>query len=193
VRVGAENRKELYAAIVLGIAAVLGVTYWVKSSPTTSATSGTIAVAVTTNQRPPRLAPKTAVNPDTIDPSLRLDVLRAIERIEYSGKGRDIFRETVDIPKPVVPVVTQPSGPLPPQCPGDPRCPPPPINLKFYGFASKPGEPKRIFLQENGDIFIAGEGDVVDRRYKVVHIGVNSVEIQDLLNNNTQTIPLQQG
>ena len=196
MRVGAENRKELYAAIVLGVLAIGAVTYWVTSSPTSAANSGTITVTTTSTTRPARPAPKTAVNPDTIDPSLRLDVLRAIEKIEYSGRGRDIFRETVEIPKPVGPVITQPTGPPPPQCPGDPRCgppPPPPINLKFYGFANKPGEPKRIFLQENGNIFIAGEGDVVDRRYKVLHIGVNSVDIQDLLNNNTQTIPLQQG
>ena len=195
MRVGAENRKELYAAIVLGVLAIGAVTYWVTSSPTTSAKSGTISVSVTTNTTNTRTRPasKSAVNPDTIDPSLRLDVLRAIEKIEYSGKGRDIFRETYEAPKVVSPVVT---GPQPPVCPGDPRCgppPPPQIPLKFYGFANKPGEPKRIFLQENGNIFIAGEGDVVDRRYKVLHIGVNSVDIQDLLNNNTQTIPLQQG
>jgi len=30
----------------------------------------------------------------------------------------------------------------------------------------------------------------VDRRYKIMHIGANSVEVQDVLTNNTQTIPL---
>ena len=40
---------------------------------------------------------------------------------------------------------------------------------------------------------MAGEGEIVNRRYKVLHIGGNSVEIQDVLNNNVQTIPLTSG
>ena len=67
----------------------------------------------------------------------------------------------------------------------------PPIDLKFYGFAiSKPGEAKRIFLSQGEDVFIAKEGDIVDRRYKVVHISPNAVEILDVLSNNRQSIPL---
>jgi hypothetical protein len=194
VKVGADNKKELIAAIVLAIAAVFSVWYWLSSSGTTSATSSPGPAAQRVARVPATAATKPPVNPDTIDPTIRLDVLRAAQNVTYSGRGRDIFRETVDIPKPVQPPIAQkPAGPPPPVCPGDPRCPPPPINLRFYGFASKPGEPKKIFLQQGDDIFIAGEGDVVDRRYKVLHIGVNSVDIQDLLNNNTQTIPLTQG
>jgi len=65
--------------------------------------------------------------------------------------------------------------------------------LKFYGFASKPGEPKRIFLSQGEDFFIATEGQVIDRRYKVLRISPLSVEIEDMLNNNRQSIPLTQG
>jgi hypothetical protein len=65
--------------------------------------------------------------------------------------------------------------------------------LKFFGFASRAGEAKKIFLSEGEDIFIAGEGQIVDRRYKVLHISVNDVEIEDVLNNNRQSIPLTQG
>jgi hypothetical protein len=52
--------------------------------------------------------------------------------------------------------------------------PPPPINLKFFGFANRPGETKKVFLSQGEDIFIAGEGDIVDRRYRVLHISANS-------------------
>jgi hypothetical protein len=66
--------------------------------------------------------------------------------------------------------------------------------LKFYGFASRPGEPKRIFLKLGEDVFVAGEGEIVDRRYKVIRISPNSVEIQDVVNSGPpQTIPLTQG
>jgi hypothetical protein len=68
-----------------------------------------------------------------------------------------------------------------------------PINLKFFGFANHPGERKKVFLSQGEDVFIAGEGDTVNRRYRVMHIGVNSVDIKDVLNDNTQTIPLTQG
>jgi hypothetical protein len=71
--------------------------------------------------------------------------------------------------------------------------PPPPINLKFFGFASKPGEAKRIFLSKGEDIFVAGEGDIVDRRYKILRISPASVDVEDLLNNNRQSIPLTLG
>jgi hypothetical protein len=66
--------------------------------------------------------------------------------------------------------------------------------LKFYGFASSPGEPKKIFLKNGDDVFVAGEGEIVDRRYKVIRITNTSVEIQDVVNSGPpQTIPLTQG
>jgi len=109
--------------------------------------------------------------------------------MKYRGTGRNIFRAGEDIPKPIAsPVKEAQKDNLPPPPP-----PPPPINLKFFGFASKPGEAKRIFLSKGEDVFIAGEGDIVDRRYKVVQIAPASVTIQDVLTNNTQQIPLTQG
>ena len=125
----------------------------------------------------------------SIDPTLRLAMLRASEDIKYTGRGRNIFQAQIDIPKVVASPVKQPQVQLPP--PGPP--PPPPIPLQFFGFANKPGETKRIFLSQGEDVFIAGEGDIVNRRYKVVRIGPSSVEIEDVLNNNRQSIPLTQG
>ena len=74
-----------------------------------------------------------------------------------------------------------------------PPPPPPPIPLKFFGFASKPGQQKSIFLVNGDSIFIGREGDIVNRRYKILHISPSQVEIEDVLNNNRQTIPLTQG
>ena len=94
----------------------------------------------------------------------------------------------VDIPKPVAPVHVA-TAPAVPQGPP----PPPPIHLKFFGFSNKPGEAKKIFLSQGEDVFIAGEGDIIDRRYRILHITPVSVEVEDVLNNNRQTIPLTQG
>ena len=62
--------------------------------------------------------------------------------------------------------------------------------MKFYGFSSRPGEPKKVFLADGDDIFVAKEGDVINRKYKVVQIMNSAVVIEDLLNNNKQQIPL---
>lgn len=125
----------------------------------------------------------------TLDPTLRLDLLRASEDVKYEGKGRNIFRAGSEPPPEetakVIPKNTQPDVP-----PGPP--PPPPINLKYYGFASKPGEPRQAFLSQGEDVFIAGEGDIVNRRYKVVRIGPVSVEVEDLQYNHRQVLPLTQ-
>src|SRR5579864_1719463 len=123
-----------------------------------------------------------------LDPRLRLDLLKSSEDINYAGTGRNIFLsyEEAPIPKPVA----------------DPRLDkskaanqnqPPPITLRFFGFANKPGQPRKVFLAKGQDIFIAGEGDIVDRRYKVLRIGPTSIELQDVLNNNRQSIPITQG
>ena len=69
-----------------------------------------------------------------------------------------------------------------------PTPPPPPITLKFYGFASKPNEAKRIFLDDEGEVFVARQGDIVERRYKVVQINNTNVVIEDVLYSNKQTI-----
>ncbi len=50
-----------------------------------------------------------------------------------------------------------------------------------------------MFLTQGDDIFVAAEGDIVNRRYKVMRINANSVEIEDVLGNNRQTIPLSAG
>jgi len=93
-------------------------------------------------------------------------------------------------PRPVQPVTTS-SQPAPEQAYVPP--PPPPIELKFYGFATPAGGAKRVFLAHAEDVFIAKEGDIVNRRYKVMKISPNSVDILDVLSNNRQTIPLTQG
>jgi hypothetical protein len=121
---------------------------------------------------------------------LRYDWLKTSEDTKYEGNGRNIFLAQAEIPQPVAPGQTdaekkKAEGPPPPP-------PPPPINLKFYGFASKPGEPKKVFLSQGEDVFIASEGETIDRRYKVLHISPMSVEIEDVLSNNRQMIPLSQ-
>ncbi|MFI5176337.1 MAG: hypothetical protein ACHQKY_15860, partial [Terriglobia bacterium] len=49
---------------------------------------------------------------------------------------------------------------------------------------------KKVFLTNGQDIFIAAEGEVVANRYRIIRIGVNSVEVEDLRYKNRQQLPL---
>jgi hypothetical protein len=201
MNVGADDRKKLIVAIVLMVLAVSSVGYWVVSlngSPSSAAsTAAPVATPVVSNPRVAahaRAGNKKVAVARSLDPSLRYDWLKASEDTKYSGTGRNIFRAQAEIPVALSNGATdhgkKPLPPPPPVETGPP--PPPPINLKFFGFASKPGELKKVFLSQGEDVFIAHEGDIVDRRYKVVRISPVAVEIEDVLNNNRQSIPLTQ-
>jgi len=210
VKLGIENRKQIIAAGILGVLLLLvaGYEFTTFSSTNASTTTATTATgnlpqpSSTNGGRPAAhhsagSAPgKKEHAPQSLDPTLHLDQLAMAEEIKYEGSGRNIFvaqAEDVKIPTPLgngtpgnktnAPIYTPPA--VASQAP---------IPLKFFGFASHAGEPKKIFLSKGpDDVFIAGEGEIVDRRYKVVRISSTSVEMQDLVvSGPSQNIPLTQ-
>ncbi len=192
-----ENRKEVIALAVLGTLAVLLLAYEFWPSSTTSAPSAAQTVAAGTGKRSTRRTKSgkvIAVVEPRLDPTLELNLLKQSEEIKYAGNGRNIFvaGSVPTIPKPLAPGITDPNRQAQ-LFQHPPVQPPPPITLKFFGFANEPGEPKRAFLSQGEDVFIAGEGEIVDRRYRVLRIGPSSVEMEDVLYNNRQSIPLTQG
>lgn len=193
MKLGLENKRETIAAAALLVVAVFALYNWLSSSgdsapATTKAPVAVPTVTTTATNKSAKGAKKTGpvVLAQSLDPTLRIDLLKSSEDMSYKGSGRDIFQnqpEPPPIPKPVVdpmPKVTTPP-------------PPPPIPLKFYGFSGNKSGPKQVFLSKGEDIFIAKEGQIVDRRYKIVKIGPNSVEVEDVLTNNRQTLPLTAG
>jgi hypothetical protein len=188
VNIGAENKKQVRWMIALLVVALLVGIYNFVDFGTSSANSPSPASTSAGNQQKKPALAETADN-GTLDPRLRLDILAASQSKKYEAGGRNIFRMEE---KPIVQVaanVRGPMGPDPLPTPPPPP-PPPPIPLKFYGFASKPTEPKKIFLFDEGEVFVARQGDIVERKYKVIQINNTSVVIEDVLNNNKQTIPL---
>jgi hypothetical protein len=127
-----------------------------------------------------------------LDPTLKMEPMLVTESLVYSGSGRNIFSAAsapIDIPKPIAPV--RPKGPVVPVYtppPGPP--PPPPIDLKFFGTTTSGDGHKQAFLLKGEDVFLASEGDIVQRRYRVVTLSANSVLVEDMANNNRQTLPL---
>jgi hypothetical protein len=184
VKIGAANKKQMLimGALLAVLAAI--VIYDFGGTGTSSA-----APPASSRAQKGRTGTRQIAQND--DPRFHLGELEASRRIKYEP-GRNIFTmEAPPMPTPIVNVrPTPPPGPPTPT----PTPPPPPIPLKFYGFANKPGEARRIFLAEgdpqNSIVFIAKQGDIVDRRYRVVQISANSVQIEDVLYNNKQSIPL---
>jgi hypothetical protein len=144
------------------------------------------------------------IDPSRTDPTIRFASLAKVQGVGMAGGGRSLFdfgsmTQLAEGPKPgvivkptkVIPVYGPPIlGPLP-QKPPDP--PPPAIPLKFYGFVhtARSGE-RRAFFMENEDIYIASEGEMIKKRYKLVKIGVNSAVLEDSqFKNNQQTIKLE--
>lgn len=207
MKIGAENRTKTIVAGVLFVIGVLMMVRMFSSSgqPAAAANVATPPAAApralktraTRGRRPAEAAKADAAKTDatpeiSLDPRLRLDLLKLSEQTEYKGAGRNIFRAEAEIPKPIVSPVKAVNTPPPPPPVYTPP-PPPPINLKFFGFANSPDEPAAAFLSQGDDVFIAHEGEIIKSRYKVLHIGPKSVEIEDVLSNNRQTIPLTQG
>ncbi len=200
MKIGVENRRTVAIAAVL---MVIGVFLFVRmivgweSTPAVKAAPAPSAVDVVLGQTQaatPNGRAKQVPALPTLDPRLRLKLLAQSEEVKYEGRGRNIFRAEAEpeIPKPNPGFLRKQEEQRQAQQPPAPP-PPPPIPLKFFGFASAPGAPRKVFLSEGDDVFIAGEGEVVDRRYRVVKINAMSVEIEDVLSNNRQTIPLTQG
>jgi hypothetical protein len=145
---------------------------------------------------------ETKPDPASVDPALHLDLLAKLQAVEMAQAGRNLFQygtapappapkpsplpavAQIPINKPP-PVNTPPPGPpLPP--------PPPPVNVKYYGFKTlRSNGVKQAFLLDGEDIIIAGENEVVKKRYRVVRIGPASIVFEDLEGKGQQTVAIE--
>ena len=193
MKLGIENRKQVIVLAVLGVIAVaiLAYEFWPSSTATAPAATQIASTTSRPGVRRTSSGKMVPVAEPRLDPTLDLKLLSQSEEIKYAGNGRNIFVVgSVPIEKLKGNGTTDKQAGLrqPPPIP-----PPPPITLKFFGFANRPGETKKVFLSKDGDVFIAAEGDIVDRRYRVLHISPTAVDVEDVINNNRQSLPLTQG
>jgi hypothetical protein len=160
-----------------------------------------LQAAGTSREFKPTLKPKN-IDTASIDPTLRLDLLAKLKTVNVESGTRSLFEigaappEAIKEKEPekivIAPKFVGPTMPKPPEPIPDPKAPP--IPLKFYGFVNKTkvGD-KRAFFLDGEDIVIAGEGDTIKKRYKIVRIGINSAVVEDteFKSNNQQTLPLE--
>ncbi|WP_321475780.1 hypothetical protein [uncultured Paludibaculum sp.] len=140
-----------------------------------------------------------------IDPTLRLDLLAKLAAVKIDRVDRSLFDfgnvEVVrpKLPEPIIPVkqavARRPIGPELPPPPPPPavKPPPPPIPLKFYGSALPiRGGTKRVFCMQGEEILAPSEGEVIQRRYRIIRINATSVVVEDLDYKHQQTIQIEE-
>lgn len=134
-----------------------------------------------------------------IDPTLRLDLLARLQRIELGAAGRDIFetgpspaalaamartiRGPVVQPKPIVAATRPIMAPVRPVVN---------IPLKYYGFVkpSNRTHPNRGFFLDGDNVLVASEGEIVKKRYLVVELTPNIAKVEDIDLKQGQTLPV---
>ena len=120
---------------------------------------------------------------------------------EMAGANRNPFRFQPQAPPPA-PARPAPVPPRPapgasggtegqPGAPAVPmQAPPPPITLKFIGTIEAPGVGKLAALSDGKFVYRGREGDVIEGRYRIVKIGVESIVMEYLDGRGRQTIRL---
>lgn len=130
---------------------------------------------------------------DVQAPNLRLDLLAKIHDTVYTGSNRDIFNGS-----PLPPPGTQQNQQTAVEKHGDqyPMKPPPPppmqVPAQFFGYAARPGGTKRVGFFLNGeDVLVVAEGDPFLGNYRLVHIGNDSADVEEISSGRHATVALE--
>ncbi|HZD77194.1 MAG TPA: hypothetical protein VE218_09325, partial [Acidobacteriaceae bacterium] len=163
LRLGAENKPKLFAAIGLGVVVLLIAFIQIPKFFGTSAPAAPPAPMAMTHSAPVSEPSNSSNSGSTIasaaypheaiqlpsasalDPTLHPELMAQAEDTTYSGNGRNIFSPNSVAPTAVAIEKPKNFRPPPPPVPQGPP-PPPAIDLKFYGYSSRGGGSRQIFL-----------------------------------------------
>ncbi|MEW6323228.1 MAG: hypothetical protein AB1635_19335 [Acidobacteriota bacterium] len=173
-------------ALVLGGAALVAAAaaWWMFGPVGASSPDGPARAA-----RPERPAPAAAV---TLPGELRLSALER-PRESPDSEGRNPFRfgsrpAAAPPPRSTVPQAPAAEAPVSRAPAGPP--PAPPIALKFIGLVER-SDGMRVAVLSDGRVTLHGtEGAIIDGRYRILKIGLESIEVAYLDGRGRQTIRL---
>jgi len=180
------QRKQLYQLGVL-VAVLAGVVYYyyfaqADGGPAASNPAASVAGS-----------PVGAGGLGSLPSALKFAALEPVS--DKPAAGRNPFRFGVPPPPPAPPPRPTPPPPPPPQPvvqQGPPPIPPPPaISMKFIGVIQLPTGKRLASLSDGKGVLMGGEGDVIDGRFRIVRIGVESIVMEYLDGRGRQTIPLR--
>ena len=123
------------------------------------------------------------------EPQLRLQLLEKIQKLEYTGSHRNIFvAAPPPPPQPVRPV--EKSSPV---LAGPPPPPPLEVPAQFFGYTSaRRGGKRAAFFTSGEDVLIVPEGDTFLSRFRLVHIGNDSADIEEMSTGRHTTLQMVQ-
>ena len=136
-----------------------------------------------------------AGTPDQSAPvaDVKLELLKtAPSGVEPSTRNPFQFKPKAPLPAPRLPAGSGRGAPVviaaPPVPQGPP--PPPPIALKYIGVLETAQGRVAVFRDSGGDIVNGKEGDIIDGRYRLLKIGVESADLAYVDGRGRQTIRL---
>jgi hypothetical protein len=135
-------------------------------------------------------AARTKGGPATIEPpDVHLDALKA-EAPKPGDSDRNLFRFKPKLPPPPPPPSAEMLRLAP--TPGPPPPPAvPPIALKFIGIVESPQRALRVaVLSDERGVYHGREGDIIEGRYRILKIGVESIELAYVDGRGRSTIRL---
>jgi hypothetical protein len=162
------RRPRAFLLIVLGIAVVGLVAYWMWPMP-----SVTPSLPAANRPRTAKPGDTTAFSPE--DLNVRLEALQA-KRPELGEVERNPFRFR---PPPAPPEPAKQELVVPSAPPGPPAPPPiPPIPLRFMGTVEGPNIKLAALTDCKGFTYAGREGEIIDGRYKLVRIQAESIVME---------------
>jgi hypothetical protein len=180
---GASQRPRPWLLVLLGLAIVAYVLTQMFSG-------GTVTPAVTTTgPRPANPAQAQRVDPEELD--VRIEALESVPE-GPADEGRNPFRFQ---PKPPPPPQVPPSARRPDTAPVRPvpegPPPPPPIGnlIKFIGIVET-GKERIGAFSDCRYTFSGREGEIIEGRFRVVRIGVESAVLEYADGKGRTTLPL---
>ena len=175
-------RRERLLIVVAGAVALAAAFYvWLQAqSPAATAAAGVPAAAPAGPALPRIGLDRLSQRPAPVSIGRR-------DIFDFGAVAPRVFEQ----PRPAPPPATLAAAPTPVPTPAGPP-PPPPVNVKYIGSVEAQKGPKvAFFLTEQKEVLTGQVGDTVMNRFKVVRIGIESVDVQDLGSGQVRRLPLR--
>jgi hypothetical protein len=192
-----ERKRQLVLIVLVAILGVVLYRLWPGTSAAPAAASnqnrGAAAAPAARASGPAAPAARGATAASGITaPDVHLEALNN-EWPKPGEADRNLFRFKPKAPPPPPPAPPRPAQPAVPVNPVPQGPPPlPPIALKFIGIIESPTTSRKIAVLSDGrnPPFQGEEGAIIEGRYRILKIGVESVEIAYADGRGRQTIRL---
>jgi hypothetical protein len=177
-------RRERLVIVVAGAVALAVALYvWLQSRPASATVAAGAPAAAPAGPELPRIGLDRLAQPPAPVTVGRRDIF------DFGAPPAPDFGDAGPAPPPPPPTLAV--APTPPPTPIGPP-PPPPVNVKFIGSLEAEKGPKvAFFLTEQKEVLTGQVGDTVMNRFKVVRIGIESVDVQDLGSGQVRRLPLR--